>query len=401
MKAIRLVSLAALLSAGLTACGGDGGDRDGLQVMIGSSGEAETAAVTAAAKRFTEKTGTKVEVIPAQNLVQQLTQGFAGGEPPDLFYLSPGETRQFSRSLHAYGDEIADLDDFVPELLEPYKVDGEQYCVPKDGNTMALVVNTTAWQAAGLTEADYPKTWADLTAVSQKLTTGGQVGLAFDGKNAAVSTFLVQGGGWYVNDDMTKATANSPENTAALTYLQDNLVAGNFAFLSKIEAKSAAEALGTGKAAMIIDGGWTAGTLSVDFPDTEWQSVALPAGPGGAGTMQFSNCWGVAAKSADTAAAVDLVEHFTSPEEQQTFAMAFGVNPSRQSLQEWNATQRPEAAPFAAYEASRAPVPLPSFTSVLTDFDAQLEQLATGAAKPADILDQLQANEEAALKEET
>ena len=37
---------------------------------------------TASAERFTEATGTPVEIIPAQDLVQQLTQGFAGGDPP-------------------------------------------------------------------------------------------------------------------------------------------------------------------------------------------------------------------------------------------------------------------------------------------------------------------------------
>jgi multiple sugar transport system substrate-binding protein len=52
--------------------------------MFGSSGPAETAAVQAAAASFTRTSGIKVKVIAASNLTQQLAQGFAGGQPPDV-----------------------------------------------------------------------------------------------------------------------------------------------------------------------------------------------------------------------------------------------------------------------------------------------------------------------------
>ena len=50
-----------------TVAGGDTGG-EGLQVLFGSSGDAETNAIIASAERFTEATGTPVEVIPAQDL---------------------------------------------------------------------------------------------------------------------------------------------------------------------------------------------------------------------------------------------------------------------------------------------------------------------------------------------
>jgi multiple sugar transport system substrate-binding protein len=393
-----------VLVAAVAACGDDsdsgGGEATSLQVLIGSSGEAETAAVTAAAERFTEATGIDVEIVPAQDLVQQLTQGFAGGNPPDVFYVDPIQVRQFADSLHPYGSQIDDLDDFQPELVESYTVDGEVYCVPKDGGALALLINNDAWAAAGLTESDYPTTWEDLATVSQTLTTGDQVGLAFNADRHLAGTFMLQAGGWFVNDDLTEATANTPENVEALTFMQENLTNGNFQFVTQVDSEWGGEAFGTGRSAMTIEGPWIMGALTNDYPDISWTAVELPEGPGGPGTTQFSNCWGVAMDSADTDAAVQLVEHLASPEEQQAFTEAFGPTPSRASLQDWFEENRPEAGAFnAGIDYSRAPVPLPSFTSVLDDFNSQLPDLATGATSPEEILDRLQTNEEAALGE--
>src|SRR5258708_39123244 len=61
--------------------------KQSLTVMIGSSGDAETNAVKAAASAWAKQTGNTVTVVPAQNLDQQLGQALAGGKPPDIFYV--------------------------------------------------------------------------------------------------------------------------------------------------------------------------------------------------------------------------------------------------------------------------------------------------------------------------
>mgnify|MGYP001640960108 FL=1 len=40
-------------------------------------------------------------------------------------------------------------------------------------STLQLVINTTMWKDAGLTEKDYPTTWEQLGTVAQKLTKKG------------------------------------------------------------------------------------------------------------------------------------------------------------------------------------------------------------------------------------
>ena len=90
--------IAALALAGCGqgfSSGGSSGSASGLTsskkpltLMIGSSGDAETKAVQDAAAAWSKKSGVDVTVVPATNLSQQLSQGFAAGSPPDVFYLS-------------------------------------------------------------------------------------------------------------------------------------------------------------------------------------------------------------------------------------------------------------------------------------------------------------------------
>lgn len=398
---------AALLLAGCGGgFGGDDGDDDpaqiggNLTVMIGSSGPAETQAVQAAAARFTDATGTQVEVIPAQDLVQQLQQGFVGGAPPDVFYVSPDRFQLYAEggSLFPYGDQIEDVDDFYPALRQAFTYQDQLYCIPKDGGAHALVIDTDAWAEAGLTDADIPRTWPDLTRVAEQLTTDDRVGLAFNGDFNTVGTFLLGGGGFYVDPAQTQVTADTPENAATLQFILDNIEAGVFAFVADVDAGWGGEAFGTGKSAMTVEGSWIAGALDADWPDRNWMAVPMPQGPGGPAVGAFTNCWGIAQQSDNQQAAVELVRHFIAPAEQQAFMQAFGPHPSRASLAQWAADQSPEQAAFAAGLANgRTQVAIPGFDSVLTDFNAQLEAMRLGDVTPQEALATLQENGEAVL----
>ena len=95
-----------------------------------------------------------------------------------------------------------------------------------------------------------------------------------------------------------------------------------------IDAGWGGEAFGTGKAAMVIEGNWIAGAMTNDFPDVKYVVAELPEGPAGPGTIQYTNCWGMAALSDNIPGATSLVEFLTSTESQLAAAEAFGVMPS-------------------------------------------------------------------------
>lgn len=50
----------------------------------------------------------------------------------------------------------------LDNLLQTFTYKGNLYAAPKDVSTLQLVINTDMWQAAGLTDNDYPKTWDEL-----------------------------------------------------------------------------------------------------------------------------------------------------------------------------------------------------------------------------------------------
>lgn len=409
------VAIAASAALAMSACGGDsfddgadtgtgsesGEEQSGsasLQVLIASSGDAETNAVTEAADAWAEESGNEVEVLVAQDLPQQLAQGFASGNPPDVFYVDASRFADLAEagSLEPYADQIDDLEDFYEPLRQTFTFEDTEYCVPKDFSTLALEINTDAWEAAGLTDDDIPTTWEELADVAATLTTGDQVGLAIGDTRDRIGAFMVQAGGWITSEDSTEITADSPENVEALTFVKQLLADGVAAYPPALDSGWGGEALGTGRAAMTMEGNWIRGGMSNDFPDINYTVVELPEGPTGKGTLQFTQCWGVAAESDAKDAAVELVNHLVAPDQQIAAAEAFGVMPSRSSVGDAYLEQFPDDGPFVAGgEYGQGPVNLPGMESVLADFDAGLQGLASG--DPEQILQTLQTNAEAAL----
>ncbi|MFS0794434.1 extracellular solute-binding protein [Microbacterium sp. 1P10AE] len=398
----------ALLATGaltLTACGSGFTDSSGaeqssggsLSILIGSSGDAETQAVEDAVAAWSKESGVDAQVQVANDLPQQLSQGFAAGSPPDLFYLAPEALAGYAAngSIAAYGDELANKDDFYPSLVENFTVDGQFFCAPKDFSTLALVINTDLWQQAGLTDADVPQTWDQLASVAEKLTADGRVGLAFGAEYQRVGAFMAQAGGGLLTDGA--ATADSAANVEALQYVKTHLADGTFAFASDVGAGWGGEAFGTGKAAMTIEGNWITGALTADYPDVKYTVAELPAGPGGKGTLQFTNCWGMAADSPNQDNARALAEYLTGTDQQLAFSKAFGPMPSIQSAADaWSSANPNLTAFLAGAEYAQFPPNIAGAADVITDFNAQLESLKTG--DPQAILTTVQGNLEAIAK---
>lgn len=417
----RMLILGALTTAttlGLAGCGGSGfsepapagsdqpsasagsltSSEDALTIMIGSSGPAERDAVKAAVTAWSETSGVDAEVIAATNLSQELAQGMAAGSPPDLFYLGTDQVASFAAngSLQPYGDLLENKGDFYPSLVANFTVDGDFYCAPKDFSTLALVINDHLWAKAGLTDADIPTTWEQLDAVAATLTSDGVTGLGFGAEYQRVGAFMAQAGGRLVSEDGKTAEASSPANVEALEYVKEHLAAGDFGFAAELGAGWGGEALGKGLAAMVIEGNWITGAMTADFPDVSYTVAELPAGPAGKGTMQFSNCWGMAADSPNQQAALDLVTYLTSADQQMAFSDAFGPMPSISSAADAWKSANPDLTAFLAGSdyATGMPTNVGS-GDVVTDFNAQLGTLTS--TDPGAMLTSTQSNLEAVV----
>ncbi len=397
----------------LAACGGGGGFDSGadsgatqptasgpvtLKFMITSNGPADVKLQQDTVKAWETKTGNKVEVIAASDINQQLTQGFAAGSPADVFFTDANVFPTYAKAgnMLAYGDQLDMKSDFYEGLVKTFTYDDKFYCAPKDFSTLALIINTDMWTKAGLTDADVPKTWADLETVSKKLTTGGVKGLVIGDTRDRVGAFMKQAGGWIANADQTQMTADTPENLAGLQEVQKLLASGSAAYPKSVDSGWGGEAIGKGKAAMTIEGNWIKGAVKNDFPDLKWKAFELPEGPQGKGTLSFTQCYGIASVSKNQAAAIDLVKYLSTAEPALALAKGLGVMPSLKSAADgYKAAFPDEAAFLAGAEYAQGPVTVAGMDPVLKDFDTQLQGLP--GADPKAMLARLQKNGQAAL----
>ena len=412
-RRLSLVSLASAATLALAACGGgsgfedegggggadEGGSEGGaISVLIGSSGDPETKAVVDAVSAWADESGTDATVQVASDLNQELAQGFSGGKPPDIFYLSTDSLGSYAGngSLEPYASGMENADAFFPNLIEAFTYEDEFWCAPKDFSTLGLVINNKLWKQAGLTDDDVPTTWDELASVAQQLTEGKTVGLTISPEYQRLGAFAAQAGGGLVSEDGTEATVNSAENVEAFEFVQGMLSDGTAAYSTDLGAGWAGEAFGKELGAMTIEGNWIIGAMEADFPKIDYQVAELPAGPAGPGTLQYTNCWGIAADSDNVDGSISLVEHLTTPEQQLAFADAFGVMPSvEEAAEEWK-KKFPEGAAFidAAEYAQTLPTQ-EGAADVIADLNSKLPTLKD--ADPQTILDDAQKNMEAVV----
>jgi multiple sugar transport system substrate-binding protein len=352
-------------------------------MLIGSSGPAETYAVNNAAAAWSKQTGNKVNVIVASDLGQQLAQGFASGNPPDIFNLSNGEYAKYAKAGNlATLDNLKNVKSFYPSLRAAYTYKGHLYAAPKDFSTLALVINTASWSAAKLGTA-YPTTWAQLASVAKKLTRNGQVGLCTNPEFHRLGVFMIQAGGWLVSKDGTKATVNSAANLKAFNFVKSMIKAGSMKLTNQIGAGWGGEGFGKKECAMTIEGNWISGAMIHDYPTVKYKVVQLPAGPAGKGTLQYDGGWALASASKNKTEAMALITYLTQTKVELGNAKAFGVMPSVPADEKaWKKLYPQFAAFLDGANYSRSIPSVPNIDTVLGDFNTQLQGLPNSSPGP-------------------
>ena len=156
---LALVMVVALaLTTGVALGSRQSGKATTITALIGSSGPAETFAVNNAAKAFTKQTGIELKVVVASDLGQQLAQGFASGNPPDIFYLGNDQVATYAKAGDlAPLDNLKNVKSFYPSLRAAYTYKGHLYAAPKDFSTLALVLNTALLEEGGADGQELPE----------------------------------------------------------------------------------------------------------------------------------------------------------------------------------------------------------------------------------------------------
>lgn len=235
----------------------------------------------------------KLEYTPSADYINgtKLQTSFASGEGPDIFIISPGDFLRYSNGgvladLTPYMEQAA-IDDFYEGVLASRKVDNKVYALPMEVEPMAMYYSVAAFEDAGLTEADVPKTWDELLDVAQKLTNDERYGVMFETtpgyyQNFTWYPFMWEGGGDFVEADGKTSAMRSDGAVQALKFWQDAVNMG----------VAPREVLGTGGGdvagnlvsgycAMQNVGIWALADLKINSPDFEYGVFNLPIPEGG------------------------------------------------------------------------------------------------------------------------
>lgn len=214
---------------------------------------------------------------------KKLTAGMAARKVPDIAAFHNSRTSVFLGQLTPYPQQrfsLKEMEKHIVNFKGGYVFNGQFYFYPVGIMSSLIFYNKDLWKAAGLTEADLPRTWDDFTKVAKKLTKydrNGNVKVAGFGLNGALGLLWCdlnyQKGGTLYNADGTATRFNTEVGREALTFLrklvfEDKVTEPGFLDYS--------ESLGTGSAAMVYGWTWLRGSLDTNFPALNYGAFPLP-----------------------------------------------------------------------------------------------------------------------------
>lgn len=332
---------------GLSACGGndtagggggEAGSTDAAELNYYVWNEEQAKIMTKAMPTFNEKyPGIKVNITttPYKEYFTKLQTQVSSGTDPDVYAM-----RGASIDLYASEGLLSPIDDLIsegridpanypPALVDLYKVDGKQYGVPYDYDSVALWYNKAIFDQAG---EEYPTddwTWDDFTGtaarISEKLKGEGIYGCAAEPGDSQISYYntIPAAGGYVISEDGTTSGYDQPEAIEGLDFWAQLMQNGSAPTIQQLTDQAGSEWFAAAKAAMIYAAAYNAPTfLESDHAD-DFQIVRLPTKVTNSSVVHgVANV--VSARSKNQAAAKALVE-WLSGEDYAKLIAASGI----------------------------------------------------------------------------
>jgi multiple sugar transport system substrate-binding protein len=223
-----------------------------------------------------------------------------GGSLPDTFWMHSNNIYYYASNnqlldLTGYiKDSDIDLANYPEGLNQIYNLNGKQYAIPKDYDTIGLWYNKTMFDAADVSYPDNTWTWDDLKEAAKKLTKsdGSQYGILAPLHNQeGYYNFVYQNGGTIVTADK-KSGYDDPKTIEAIEYYFDLVREGLSPAITGDSER--AEAFQNGLVAMAFFGSWNlSGFAANDYIVNNCDVAVLPKSNNGGQATIFNglgNC---------------------------------------------------------------------------------------------------------------
>ncbi len=211
------------------------------------------------------------------------------GTLPDVFWINgPNFELYASYGMVEPVTELIDSGKIDPSnypdsLNNLYSIDGVQYAVPKDYDTIGLWYNKAIFEEAGVDLPTDDWTWDDFTTaandISSALADKNIYGVAFmvGGQESYYNT-IYQAGGEVISADKKTSGFGSPEAIEGLQFWADLVESGASPTIQQLSDTSAPDRFASGKAAMIWDGNWALAKYMESDHKDDIDVIGLPKG---------------------------------------------------------------------------------------------------------------------------
>jgi multiple sugar transport system substrate-binding protein len=234
---------------------------------------------------------------PSKKMAERILTAFAANQGPDIFnlqiedeyaYIVNNRLAPVDYPAAGYDSVKAIYNAYIPKVLDPVTYEGALYGLPLELTNWCVYVNDRVFKSAGLDPArDYPKTWEDMVAVSEKIAIRKGEIIQRRGFDFRYPYYLVsmvpmaeQFGGKLISDDGKKAIINDQAWIKFLTFMQEwgpngkNLGSPTYKNARKLFNKD------NNDIAMCMSGLYQAGRIRADNPEFynsgEWRVIPYP-----------------------------------------------------------------------------------------------------------------------------
>ena len=234
---------------------------------------------------------------PSKKMAELILTAFAANQGPDIFnlqiedeyaYIVNSRLAPVDFKAAGYASVEAIYKAYIPKVLDPVTFEGSLFGLPLELTNWCLYVNDRVFKSAGLDpDKDYPKTWEEVVAVSEKIAIRkGEIieRRGFDFRYPYYLVSLVpmveQLGGKLISDDGKKAIINDEAWIQFLEFMKEwgpngkNLGSPTYTNARKLFNKD------NNDIAMCMSGLYQAGRIrndNAEFYDSgEWRVVPYP-----------------------------------------------------------------------------------------------------------------------------
>ena len=336
MKKFFVALLCAALVTGIFAIPASAYEVSEINVNIWDNNQ--LAGLQQIADKWSETSGVKVNinVIGWDEYWTLLAAGAQGGTMPDVFWMHSNTASMYMEeglllNLDEYiaADDSIDMSKYYEGITELYSMDGSQYAIPKDHDTIALLYNEAIFKEYGVDVPTNDWNWGDVAAATKAITeaSGGKVyGYAMNTSNNQDGWYnLVEGyGGHIITEDHKGTTIGSDEAKAGMEQMRQILEYG--VPQTSLSESGTDQQFISGTAAMISQGSWMINNFYTADNAADFKWVMLPYcdanGNGQEDEGERVSCynglgWAAAYNVKDPQACYDLIAYFCSEEGQK------------------------------------------------------------------------------------